>query len=61
MRATLISQNCSTRLGFRYRWSLTLALLSLAACATHRAEPPQCKGPFTPINSSSVVSNGSQR
>jgi hypothetical protein len=44
------------------RWTLTLAVASLAACATHRSEPPQCKGPFTPINkSSSVVSNGPQR
>jgi hypothetical protein len=34
----------------------------LAACATHRSEPPQCKGPFTPINlSSSVAHNGPQR
>jgi hypothetical protein len=39
-----------------------LALASLCACATHRSDPPQCKGPFTPINqSSSVASNGSQR
>ena len=44
------------------RWTLTLAVASLAACATHRSEPPQCKGPFTPINQSSkVVANGSQR
>jgi hypothetical protein len=44
------------------RWTLTLAVASLAACATHRSEPPQCKGPFTPIiQSSSVVSNGPQR
>jgi hypothetical protein len=44
------------------RWTLMLALASLAACATHRSEPPQCKGPFTPINqSSSGVSDGPQR
>jgi hypothetical protein len=42
--------------------TLTLAVAGLAACATHRSEPPQCKGPFTPINQSSkVVSNGPQR
>jgi hypothetical protein len=41
---------------------LTLAVVSLAACATHRGDPPKCKGAFTPINpSSSVVPNGSQR
>ena len=39
-----------------------LALASLGACATHRSGPPQCKGPFTPINqTSSVASNGPQR
>jgi hypothetical protein len=39
-----------------------LALAALSACATHRSDPPHCKGPFTPINqSSSVASNGSQR
>lgn len=39
-----------------------LALASLSACATHRSDPPHCKGPFTPINqSSSVASNGPQR
>jgi len=44
----------------RCTWVLTL--LSLSACATHRHEPPQCKGPFTPINQpSSVASNGPQR
>lgn len=30
---------------------------ALAGCATHRAEPPRCKGPFTPINQSPVMSN----
>jgi hypothetical protein len=29
----------------------------LAGCATHRAEPPRCKGPFTPINQSPVMSH----
>jgi hypothetical protein len=44
------------------RCTLVLALASLSACATHRSDPPQCKGPFTPINqSSSVASNGPQR
>ncbi len=39
-----------------------LALATLSACATHRSDPPQCKGPFTPINQpSSVASNGPQR
>ena len=44
------------------RYALVLALATLSACATHRSDPPQCKGPFTPINqSSSVASNVSQR
>jgi hypothetical protein len=44
------------------RWALPLVMASFAACATHRGDPPKCKGPFTPINqSSSVVANGSQR
>ncbi len=42
--------------------TLTLTVAILAACATHRGEPPTCKGAFTPINpSSSVLSHGSQR
>jgi hypothetical protein len=52
------------RHGRRALFSLcaVLALAGLAACATHRSDPPQCKGPFTPINqSSSVASNGPQR
>ena len=49
-------------LGAVSRWTLTLAIAGLAACATHRSDPPKCKGAFTPINqSSSVVANGSQR
>jgi hypothetical protein len=44
------------------RWALTLLMAGLAACATHRGDPPKCKGAFTPINqSSSVTANGSQR
>jgi hypothetical protein len=43
-------------------WVLTLVLASLAACSTHRGDPPKCKGAFTPINQpSSVAANGSQR
>jgi hypothetical protein len=55
--------SCHRRLGrVLFRWTLMLGLVSLAACATHRDQPPDCKGPFTPINqSSSVVSNGPQR
>jgi hypothetical protein len=50
------------RCGLLTRCTLVLALTTLNACATHRSDPPQCKGPFTPINqSSSVVSNGPQR
>jgi hypothetical protein len=44
------------------RWAVTLLIASLAACATHRGDPPKCKGAFTPINHpSSVTANGSQR
>ena len=36
-----------------------LTTVGIAACATHRSDPPQCKGPFTPINpTSAVVSHG---
>jgi hypothetical protein len=57
-----VSRSRGSWCGVVSRWTLTLAVASLAACATHRSEPPQCKGPFTPINqSSSVVSNGPQR
>ena len=42
--------------------ALAFVVVGLTACATHRADPPKCKGPFTPINQSSpVVSNGAQR
>lgn len=44
------------------RWALTLAMASLAACASHRGDPPKCKGAFTPINPpSSVAAHASQR
>ena len=50
------------RCGLLARYTLVLALATLSACATHRSDPPQCKGPFTPINhTSSVASNGPQR
>ena len=46
----------------RSQWLWVLALAGLSACATHRADPPQCKGPYAPINQpSSVASNDSQR
>jgi hypothetical protein len=62
MRLPRVSRYRGSWCGFVSRWILMLAAASLAACATHRGEPPQCKGPFTPINqSSSVVSNGPQR
>jgi hypothetical protein len=49
-------------LGWLSGWILTLAVFGLSACATHRGDPPKCKGPFTPINqSSSVVANGPER
>ena len=62
MRSSHISRH--RRLGLRWLsgWILTLAVFGLSACATHRGDPPKCKGPFTPINpSSSVVTNGPQR
>ena len=50
--------NCVRRSSL-HGWIMALSALCLSACATHRSDPPQCKGPFTPINqSSSVVSNG---
>ena len=62
MRLPRVSRYRGSWCGVVSRWTLPLAVASLAACATHRSEPPQCKGPFTPINqSSSVVSNGPQR
>jgi hypothetical protein len=62
MRVPRVSRHRRSWRRVVFRWTLTLAVASLAACATHRSEPPQCKGPFTPINqSSSVVSNGPQR
>jgi hypothetical protein len=45
-----------------FRWALPLVLASLAACATHRDDPPKCRGAFTPINQlSSVATHGAQR
>jgi hypothetical protein len=62
MRLPRVARNHRSWRGVVFPWTLTLAVASLAACATHRSEPPQCKGPFTPINqSSSVVTNGPQR
>ena len=62
MRSSHVSHHRRIRLGWLSGWTLTLAVFGLAACATHRGDPPKCKGPFTPINpSSSVVSNGPQR
>ena len=62
MRSSPVSRHRRIGLGRLSGWTLSLAVFSLAACATHRGEPPKCKGPFTPINaSSSVVSNGPQR
>jgi hypothetical protein len=62
MSVASIPLNHSPWRGAVSRWTLMLALASIAACATHRSQPPECKGPFTPINqSSSAVSNGSQR
>ncbi len=49
-------------LGSFFAGMLMLAVAGLPACATHRGEPPKCKGAFTPINPpSSVVTHGSQR
>jgi hypothetical protein len=51
-----------SKCGLLTRCTFVLALATLSACATHRSDPPQCKGPFTPINhTSSVASNGPQR
>jgi hypothetical protein len=62
MRELPFSRHRRSWHGVVSRLTLTLAVASLAACATHRSEPPQCKGPFTLINQSSkVVSNGPQR
>jgi hypothetical protein len=43
------------------RWVSLLVVATLAACATRRGDPPQCKGAFTPINPTSVVAHDSQR
>ncbi len=62
MNPSLESRHRRIALGRLSGWTLTLTVLGLVACATHRSDPPKCKGPFTPINQSSpVVSNGTQR
>jgi hypothetical protein len=62
MCLTRVFGNRRIGLGSLFAGVLTLAVVSLAACATHRGDPPKCKGAFTPINpSSSGVSDGSQR
>jgi hypothetical protein len=62
MRSSHISRHRRMGLGRLSGWTLTLAVFGLSACATHRGDPPKCKGPFTPINqSSSVVANDPQR
>jgi hypothetical protein len=60
----LTREFCNRRiwLGGLFAGILTLALACLSACATHRGDPPKCKGGFTPINQSSrVVANDPQR
>jgi hypothetical protein len=62
MRSSHTSRHRRMGSGWLPGWTLSLAVFGLAACATHRGDPPKCKGPFTPINqSSSVVANGPQR
>lgn len=38
-------------------WLSLLALAFLSACATHRHAPPECKGPYTPINQTPAVTS----
>jgi hypothetical protein len=62
MRTPRFSRNPWIGRSSVYRWALALVMASLAACASHRGDPPKCKGTFTPINQpSSVAANGSQR
>jgi hypothetical protein len=62
MRLTNPENLVGTSLGKLRVLAFTFVVALLTACATHRADPPKCKGPFTPINQSSpVVSNGAQR
>jgi hypothetical protein len=62
MRPPLKCRHPRIALGRLSGWTLTLTVLGLVGCATHRSDPAKCKGPFTPINQSSpVVSNGTQR
>ncbi len=62
MRLSRVSRSRRNGLGRLASRTLILVVFGLSACATHRTDPPKCKGPFTPINQSSpVVSNGTQR
>jgi hypothetical protein len=62
MRLTNPENPVGTSLGCLRVLALAFVVAGLVACATHRADPPKCKGPFTPINQSyPVVSNGAQR
>jgi hypothetical protein len=62
MRLTNSENPVGTSLGCLRVLALAVVIAGLTACATHRADPPKCKGPFTPINQSSPgVSNGAQR
>jgi hypothetical protein len=51
------------RMGKRKGYRLTVWIIVgclTQGCASHR-RPPECKGPYTPINSASMASNGTQR
>ena len=42
--------------------TLVVVVYVVQGCATHRGRPPECKGPYTPINQSWVASSdGAQR
>jgi hypothetical protein len=44
-----------------YRLTVLIVVGCLTqGCASHR-RPPECKGPYTPINLSSMAYNGTQR
>ena len=47
--------------GVRGSLAVMCLLAPLAGCATHRNDPPRCKGAFTPINQSPVTSHDPQR
>jgi hypothetical protein len=41
--------------------SVIVVLSLLAACASHRTAPPECNGPYTPVNPAmAVAANGTQ-